>query len=122
MMSDVRRHAITFTVRGPLAPADLAALCARVCAMLPDDTRPDDEVPPDEATPDDPGVGQSATSAIYCDVGDVAADAAAIEALARLQLAARRCGCQVRLRNASRELLDLVALVGLSDILPDGTE
>jgi hypothetical protein len=42
-----------------------------------------------------------------------------VDALARLQLAARRTGCQVRLRNASTELLELVAFMGLRDVLPD---
>jgi hypothetical protein len=42
-----------------------------------------------------------------------------VDALARLQLAARRRGCQIRLRYASAELLDLVAFMGLADVLPD---
>ena len=54
----------------------------------------------------------------FCDVGGADADAVTVEALARLQLAARRHGCQVRLRNASTELLDLVAFMGLRDVLP----
>ena len=48
----------------------------------------------------------------------VHADAVAIDALARLQLAAQRRGCQVRLRGASVELRDLVAFMGLRDVLP----
>ena len=46
-------------------------------------------------------------------------DAVTVDALARLQLAARRLGCQVRLRNASDELRELVAFMGLCDVLPD---
>jgi len=46
-------------------------------------------------------------------------DAVTVDALARLQLAARGYGCRVRLRNASAELLDLVAFMGLEDVLPD---
>jgi ABC-type transporter Mla MlaB component len=42
-----------------------------------------------------------------------------VDALARLQLAARRAGCQVRLRRASAELRSLVALMGLADVLAD---
>ena len=38
--------------------------------------------------------------------------------LARLQLAARRCGRELRLRNAPRELVELLALAGLADALP----
>jgi ABC-type transporter Mla MlaB component len=54
-----------------------------------------------------------------CDVRGVDPDGVTIDALARLQLAARRHGCQVRLRNASSELLELVAFMGLRDVLPD---
>jgi hypothetical protein len=42
-----------------------------------------------------------------------------VDALARLQLAARQHGCQVRLRHASSELFELVAFMGLRDVLPD---
>jgi len=52
-----------------------------------------------------------------CDVCGVAADAVTVDALARLQLAARRHGCQVRLRGASDELRDLVAFMGLQDVV-----
>ena len=39
--------------------------------------------------------------------------------LARLQLAARRRGCAIRLRHPNRELLELLDLVGLSGIVCD---
>jgi hypothetical protein len=52
-------------------------------------------------------------------VRGVDADAVTVDALARLQLAARRHGCRVRLRRASRELGELVAFMGLEDVLPD---
>jgi hypothetical protein len=52
-----------------------------------------------------------------CDVTGVRADAGAIAALAGLQLAARRIGCELRLRNASSELTELVAFAGLADVL-----
>jgi len=55
---------------------------------------------------------------VFFDVGGVGADAATVEALARFQLTARRHGCQVRLRNPSQELRDLVAFMGLRDVLP----
>jgi ABC-type transporter Mla MlaB component len=42
-----------------------------------------------------------------------------VDALARLQLAAGRLGCTVRLRNASPGLRELVALMGLDDVLTD---
>jgi ABC-type transporter Mla MlaB component len=48
----------------------------------------------------------------------VDADQRALDALARLQLAAHRVGTSIRLQNACGELVDLLALVGLSDVLP----
>lgn len=54
-----------------------------------------------------------------CDVSALTcADERALEALARLQLTARRLGTSIRLLNARRELVDLLALLGLSDVLP----
>ncbi|HEY0869315.1 MAG TPA: hypothetical protein VGD55_02860 [Acidothermaceae bacterium] len=44
-------------------------------------------------------------------------DAVTVEALARLQLIARRNGCTLRLRNASAELLDVIELMGLGSVL-----
>ena len=90
-------QAIAFAIRGPIARADLPGLCGRVCALL----------------------DRSGAGAMRCDVSGVQADAVTVDALARLQLAARRYGCQVRLRNASGELLELVAFMGLRDVLPD---
>jgi ABC-type transporter Mla MlaB component len=90
-------HTIAFAVGGPLTRADLPGLCERVCALL-------------ESS--GPGVA-------FCEVSGVDADAVTIDALARLQVAARRHGCQVRLRHASSELLELLAFMGLSDVLPD---
>jgi hypothetical protein len=54
---------------------------------------------------------------IICDVGAVAPDVHTIDALARLQLAARRLGMEVLLRHASRELQELVDFAGLRDVL-----
>jgi hypothetical protein len=54
----------------------------------------------------------------YCDVSGVEPDAVTVDALARLQLAARRYRCRVRLQNASGELLQLLAFMGLDDVLP----
>jgi hypothetical protein len=56
-------------------------------------------------------------STIVCDVGALAPDAAAVEALARLQLAARRVGLEIRLCRASSELRDLLVFCGLEDVL-----
>ena len=88
---------LAFAIWGPIARGDLPGLCDRVCAML---------------TENGPCV-------VRCRVDDVPPDAVTVEALAKLQLAARRHDCQVRLRGASDELLELVDFMGLRDVLPD---
>jgi ABC-type transporter Mla MlaB component len=51
---------------------------------------------------------------IDCDLGEVGtADAQTIDLLARLQLAARRCGCSLRFVGVSADLRDLVSFCGL---------
>ncbi len=61
------------------------------------------------------------------DVSGLRADAATVDALARLALRLRRRGYQIRLRHPSRELLELIEFIGLSDTLlaervrPDST-
>ena len=54
---------------------------------------------------------------LRCEVAGVAADAAALDALARLALLARRQGCELRLCGASPQLRALIALAGLADVL-----
>ena len=44
-------------------------------------------------------------------------DLALLDALARLQLAARRCGRSIRLRDPCPELCGLLELVGLTDVI-----
>jgi ABC-type transporter Mla MlaB component len=88
---------IVFAINGPIARADLPGLCARVCALL----------------------ERSGADVALCDVSGVDPDAVTVDALARLQLAAHRHGCQVRLRHASEELLDVVTFMGLRDVLPE---
>jgi ABC-type transporter Mla MlaB component len=88
---------LAFAIRGPIRRADLAGLCERVCRLLAAGT---------------PGV-------VLCDVRGVEPDAVTVDALARLQLAARRYGCRVHLRGASPGLRSLVGFMGLTEILPD---
>ena len=58
---------------------------------------------------------------VACDVGALAEpDAITVDALARLQLTARRVGCTVELRSACEELEDLLALTGLLEVLTGG--
>ncbi len=85
-------------IRGAVARADIPALCARLQALL--------RYTPGEAP-------------LICDVGELGrADAVVVEALARLQLTARRRGRQIWLRRASPDLLALLVLTGLDEILP----
>ena len=58
-------------------------------------------------------------SIVVVDVSGLAEpDALTLEALVRLQLIARRLGTSIRLHNPCAELVDLLALVGLSEVLP----
>jgi len=94
-MPSERPTTVVFAVAGPIARADLPAICGDVAALL-------------EATGADVAL---------CDVGALPADLVAIDALARIQLAARRKGRQVVLRHAADDLRDMLALVGLAGAL-----
>ena len=87
-------HQVAFTISGPITREDLPGLCDRVCALL-----------------------AESGSVVRCDVAGVEPDAVTVDAVARLQLAARRRGCEVRLHNASDGLLELVELMGLTNVL-----
>ena len=50
-------------------------------------------------------------------MGALVADADSVDVLARLQLAARRLGLEMRLHHASDELQELIGFVGLRDVL-----
>jgi ABC-type transporter Mla MlaB component len=90
-------RALHFAIYGPIERDDLPGLCDRTCRLL-----------------------QSTPAAIaVCDVDGVEPDAVTVDALARLQLAARRNGCRIRLQGASTELRELVDLIGLRDVLLD---
>jgi hypothetical protein len=54
---------------------------------------------------------------IVLDVSAFAPDVLTIDALARLQLSARRRGRRLRLRDASDELCELIDLAGLREVL-----
>jgi hypothetical protein len=49
---------------------------------------------------------------------DLPPDLAVVDALARLQLAARRYGCSIRVHGTGPDLGALLELVGLADVLP----
>lgn len=88
---------VTFAVHGPIDRDDLPGLCNRVCALL----------------------SSVDTKVVVCLVKGVAADAVTVDALARLQLAAQSSGCTIRLGEASGELRQLVAFMGLRDVLAE---
>jgi ABC-type transporter Mla MlaB component len=88
---------VVFSVWGPISRDELAGLCDRVCRLL----------------------GTAKPDVAVCEAASVPADAVTVDALVRLQLLAHRIGCQVRLRNASQELLELVAFMGLAGVVPD---
>ena len=88
---------LVLTIRPPLARADLPGLFNRVCGAL------------DGAGP-----------IVVCAVDGIEADAVALQALARLQLAARRRGCRIHLRGVLPDLAVLIALAGLDQVLPPG--
>jgi len=54
---------------------------------------------------------------VLCDVRSLPADVTAIDLLARLQLAARRHGGELRLSGASHALRELIAFCGLEAVL-----
>jgi ABC-type transporter Mla MlaB component len=86
-----------FAVEGAITPDDIPVLCERLRGLM----------------------GRPGVTTVVCDMQRLeAADGVAIEALARLQLAARRRGCRVVLRNASTDLLGLLVLAGLSEAMP----
>ena len=60
--------------------------------------------------------------ALVCDVTALThPDCGTVDALARLQLEARRLHRRIVLRNASGELRELLVLAGLNDVLPPET-
>ena len=86
---------VVFAIDGPIARSDLPRLCDQVCTLL----------------------DRTGADVALCDVTEIEPDAVSVDALARLELAVRRRGCQARVRGASSELLDLLTFMGLRDVL-----
>jgi anti-anti-sigma regulatory factor len=87
---------IEFTIGAVVARADIPALTERAQRLM---------------------AGVNANR-LVCDVGAITSpDAVTVDALARLQLTARRLGCHVRLEHASPQLRELLSFVGLSEVL-----
>lgn len=89
------QRSVSIEIRGPLRREDLPGLFERTCELLA-------RIPSD---------------VLRCEVAGVDADAVAIDALARLALAARRSSCSLLLCGASPQLRTLVAFVGLDEVL-----
>lgn len=86
---------------GPLRREDLAGLYIRACRVL----------------------AQGRSRLWIVDVATVAADAVAVDALARLELAARRHGSRVAIRGGGPEMWELIELMGLRGVfLSPGAE
>ena len=87
-------------IAGPVRGADdVRALCERLAKVM---------------TKSDAGT-------VVCDVHGLPPDARALEALARLQLTARRARRRIRLQRAAPELLELLSFAGLADVIPSTT-
>jgi hypothetical protein len=71
----------------------------------------------------DPIPSKSTMRSVCLDCAQIEAPTAVtIDQLARLQLAMRRCGCELELSNAQPCLLELIGLFGLAEVLPVESE
>jgi ABC-type transporter Mla MlaB component len=96
LRSEVTRETV-LVISGPIDRSAIAGLCERTRVLL----------------------ERSDADLVVCDVGALLdPDVVTVEALARLQLTARRMGRQVRILGACAELADLLTLSGLSEIVP----
>lgn len=82
-------------IAGSIEPPDVAALCQRARRLL----------------------AHVDADPVVCEVGALRADIAAVDMLARLALNAGRLERGIRLREATSSLHELLALVGLADIV-----
>jgi hypothetical protein len=82
---------VVWVLRGPVARTDIADLCTYLASL-------------DAAL-------------VHCDVAAVEPDLVLVEALARLQLTARRLGRRVRVVGAGPHLRNLLHVTGLTGIL-----
>ena len=88
---------VVLAIGGSIAPADIPGICNRLKVLLED----------------------GGANLVVCDVRAlVDPDVVAVDALARLQLTARRSRCQVRLLHACDRLQELLTLTGLSEVVP----
>jgi hypothetical protein len=93
--SQPERSTAVLVIAAPLHICDVPGLCDRLRVLL---------------------QGSDAT-VVACDVRALAPDAISLEALARLQLTARRLGARIRLQRASPDLERLLSFAGLAGVL-----
>jgi hypothetical protein len=84
-----------WVIAGPLGRGDAAGLCEHLRDVL----------------------ARSGAAVVVCDVGGLRADVVTVDALARLQLTARRLGRRIELRSGTPDLDGLLAFAGLADAL-----
>jgi ABC-type transporter Mla MlaB component len=94
-MAAPAQRSVSIEIRGPLRREDLPGLFESTCALL----------------------ARGPCDLLCCEVAGVEADAVALDALARLALAARRSRCSVSLHGASPRLRALIAFAGLEEVL-----
>jgi ABC-type transporter Mla MlaB component len=95
-MGGSERSTIVLRLGGPIERADVPGLCAQLGGL----------------------VSGGAGRVVVCDVEAlVRPDAVTVDALAQLQLTARRFGCHLRLRRMSAELQELLGFMGLQEVL-----
>lgn len=88
---------VVLDMSSSVSRATIAGLCERVREML----------------------GIRGVHLVTCEVGALTdPDPVAVDALARMQLTARRAGGSIRLRHARARLRDLLAAIGLCEALP----
>jgi ABC-type transporter Mla MlaB component len=91
------KRALLLVVSPPIARADIGGICDRVRISM----------------------ERSDAGLVVCDLRNVIdPDAVAVDALARLQLTAKRVGRRFCLVEACGELQELLALMGLRDVVP----
>ena len=88
--------AIVFAISDTVDRADIPAHCERLRVLL----------------------ENNVSHAVLCDVGRLRqVDVTTVDALARFHLIARRSGRSFQVRHVSAELADLLALIGLSEVV-----
>jgi ABC-type transporter Mla MlaB component len=99
LVADHEPGTIVLLVGGRIARDDVPRLCERVRVLL----------------------EGSDAALVVCDVAGLSdPDAGTVDTLARLALTAGRLGCRIRLRHASPRLRELLALVGLDEVVAFG--